>query len=140
MTQAVRVVVDPEVFISAAITPTGTCGRLVDRIDDDIVTSISCPHLISEQRHALQRPKLRRYVSPEDAIAYCDTIYARAERHPDPIDVPASTREPGDDYLVALASATGADAIIAGDLDLQKANLPVAVWSPRTAIDLLTDE
>jgi hypothetical protein len=67
----------------------------------------------------LPRPKLGRYISPEDAIAYCDTIYARAERHPDPIDVPASTRDPGDDHLAAVASATGADAIGSGDPDRQ---------------------
>lgn len=140
MTQPRQVVVDPNVYVSAALTPSGACGRLVEWIDDSAIVAISCPHLITELRHALLHPKLRRYVSAEGAIAYCDTVRVRTERHADPVNVPAETRDPKDDYLVALAVEAAADAIISGDPDLLTAELPVTVWAPRTALQMLTVE
>lgn len=50
----------------------------------------------------------------------------------DPIEPPAMTRDPKDDYLVALARAQTVDAIVSGDRDLLEAELSgVAVRTPR---------
>lgn len=38
----------------------------------------------------------------------------------DPDPVPALLRDPDDEYLVALASEAGADAVVSGDLDLHE--------------------
>ena len=58
-----------------------------------------------------------------------------ANDSPDP---PRVTRDPGDDYLVALAVAAGADALVSGDRDL--ADLTdggVTVLTPRALVELL---
>jgi hypothetical protein len=59
----------------------------------------------------------------------------------DPDPVPAVTRDPADDYLVALARRERVDAIISGDLDLREAGLDdPLVWTPREAGDRLSGE
>ena len=58
------------------------------------------------------------------------------EWHADIIDPPALTRDPKDDYLVALARDAAVDAITSGDDDLHAArDLGIEVLTPR---DLLT--
>ena len=53
----------------------------------------------------------------------------------DPRAVPKVVRDPGDDYLVALASEAATSAIVSGDLDLREAvGLPVEVLTPREAL------
>jgi hypothetical protein len=47
-------------------------------------------------------------------------------------------RDPHDDYLVALAVATGAESIVTGDRDLlELPEPPVAVLTPRALIERL---
>jgi len=53
---------------------------------------------------------------------------------------PAVCRDPRDDYLVALATASGAEAIVTGDLDLlaiDPKQLSTEVITPRQLIDRL---
>jgi predicted nucleic acid-binding protein len=53
---------------------------------------------------------------------------------------PAVCRDPDDDYLVALATASRADAIVTGDLDLLAVDpkqLSFEVISPRQLVDWL---
>jgi predicted nucleic acid-binding protein len=51
------------------------------------------------------------------------------------------TRDPTDDYLVALARREHADAIVSGDLDLREAGIDnPPVWTPRQATDRLIGE
>lgn len=137
MSQPARVVIDPNVYVSAAITSTGTCGQLVDAVDDSDIVAVTCPRLLQELEQVLMRPKLRRYLIPEEAVAYCETIRARSEHYPDPANVPRHTSDPNDDYLVALAIDAHAAGIISGDPDLQQAKAPVQVWSPSNALNML---
>jgi len=54
---------------------------------------------------------------------------------------PAVCRDPRDDYLVALATASGAEAIVTGDLDLlaiDPKRLTIEVITPRQLIDRLS--
>jgi len=58
----------------------------------------------------------------------------------DPPDPPSVTRDPGDDYLVALAVGAGADALVSGDRDLTDlTGAGVTVLTPRGLIDHLDD-
>jgi len=50
-------------------------------------------------------------------------------------------RDPRDDYLVALATASGAEAIVTGDLDLlaiDPSQLTIDVITPRQLVDRLS--
>jgi predicted nucleic acid-binding protein len=48
---------------------------------------------------------------------------ARATSYSDPEAAPSGVRDPNDEYLVALARLTGADALVSLDLDLLEAPL-----------------
>ncbi len=54
---------------------------------------------------------------------------------------PAVCRDPRDDYLVALAVASGAEAIVTGDLDLLASDpdeVAIEVVTPRQLVDRLS--
>ena len=57
-------------------------------------------------------------------------------RLPDPTEVPAVSRDPNDDYLIALFRAAGADVLCCGDGDLAAVD-DLEVLSPRELLNRL---
>lgn len=136
-----RVVIDPSVLVSALIGKPGSAPDIVVRafIDDRIEVVVS-PLLIAELRRVLARPKFRRYIDQKSATEYLTRIQRHAHTAGDPTNVPTVTRDPDDDYLVALAKQEHADAIISVDLDLLDAGLTdPPVQTPRQLADTLTE-
>ena len=117
--EPVRVVVDANVFVSAAIGR-GPSTRLVDQwmSGEASFDVIVCPRLIGEIRDVLDRPRLRKRISAEDAREFVATISALPSQVPDPLEIAVATRDADDDYLVALARAHEAVWIVTGDDDL----------------------
>ena len=133
-----RVVVDPNVIVSAAISPSGTTGRLLRLGFAGHFEIVASPMLLSEARETLLRPKFRRWLSEDMANELLTSVEGAADLVDDPSDVIAVVRDPGDDYLVALARMASADVIVSGDLDLLE--LPrstVAVLAPRDLLNTL---
>ncbi len=135
----IRVVVDPGVFLSALIGPRGSPpDRIFSAWVDDRLEIVASPQLIAELHRVALRPKFRRWFDEATARQ----LIARIERHAtvraDPPQLKDATRDPKDDYLVALAQAAKVDAIVSGDADLHAANLATpAVWTPRQLVDRL---
>ncbi|MGH2916990.1 MAG: putative toxin-antitoxin system toxin component, PIN family [Solirubrobacteraceae bacterium] len=62
---------------------------------------------------------MRRYLSLDEAVRFVTDLGSQTTHVADaPTPHPAVCRDPHDDYLVALAVATRADAIVTGDRDL----------------------
>lgn len=116
----VLVVLDANVFVSAAIQR-GASHRIVESwlngsSDFDIVM---CPALLGEIREVLtMRPRLRKWISLETATLFVDTIETLVDLVDDPTEVRAETRDPSDDYLIALARANRVELMVSGDKDL----------------------
>jgi putative PIN family toxin of toxin-antitoxin system len=120
----IRLVVDPGVFISALIGPPGSPpDQIVQAWIDDRIELIASPALLAEPRRVVARPKFRRWFDERTARQLADRIERHATVLPD-IAIPPATRDRDDDYLVALARAADATAIVSGDLDLHEAKLP----------------
>jgi putative PIN family toxin of toxin-antitoxin system len=79
---------------------------------------VVCPHLLNELLEVLAREKLRKYVRPEEAAAFAIAVRRVSVFLPDPEIEHGVTPDPDDDYLVALARAAGAHAIVSGDRQL----------------------
>ena len=93
---------------------------------------VVCPALLVELEEVLLRPKFRRYLSVEQARQFVALVGAVSEGQLDPVVRRGLTRDPDDDYLVALAQESGADYLVSGDLDLVEIPDPhPSVLSPR---------
>jgi putative PIN family toxin of toxin-antitoxin system len=112
-----RVVLDVNVLISALLSRAGAPGRLIALWLEGAFELVVSEELLAELGRALAYPKLREHISREDASDFIALLRATASmlagaERPDPI-----SRDPGDDYLLALAKAS-ASVLVSGDRDL----------------------
>ncbi len=137
----IRVVIDPSVFVSALIGQRGSApDRVVRAFVDDKIEVVVCPLLLAELERVLARPKFRRYIDARVVGEYVARIKRHATAAIDPTDVPPLTRDPDDDYLVALASREQVDALVTLDRDLLDAALATPpVWTPRQLADAVVE-
>jgi putative PIN family toxin of toxin-antitoxin system len=133
-----RVVLDPGVLVSAVLSRTGPPAEALDLWRAGEFDLVVSPTLLDELEGVLLRPKFRGSVSEDDARGYVDALAAEAVLVRDPPEVPRVTDDPGDDYLVALARAAGADAIVSGDAHLTGlTDAPVPLETPRAFVERL---
>lgn len=136
-----RVVVDPNVVVSAAISPEGVTGRLIRRGLAGQFRMIVCPMLLDEAREVIGRPKFRRFVAVATGLELLADIEGAAEWFPDPGAIETTSRDRSDDYLIALANESEADRLLSGDADLLAlADSDRRIVSPRDFTDELTRE
>ena len=113
-----RAVFDTVVFVRALINPFGVWGRLIFQ-HGHAYTLIISPPVVEEILEVLHRPELtRRFRSlvgldVARVIEILDDAEA-VELH----DVPAVSRDPTDDKLLATAVAAGAEYLVTEDNDL----------------------
>lgn len=133
-----RAVLDPNVLVSAAISPAGPPRQIITAWTDERFELIMSPSVLDELADVLARPKFRRFISTAIAVAFIDGLATGAIIVADPPEPPSVSRDPDDDYLIALARSTGADYIVSGDRDLLGLTGPdPPVLTPRQFLDLL---
>ena len=98
-----------------------------------------CPAVLAEVEEVLGRPRLQQRIEPVLAQLYLATVRRIANLVDDPVSIAAATRDPDDDYLVALAQQHQADYIVTGDEDLLEWDdqVPPAI-TPAAFEDLLS--
>lgn len=132
--QVVRAVLDPNVLISAVLSPAGAPALVLRRwIDGDFELIVS-DKLLAELSRAFAYRKLRRLVSADDAEAFVSMLRRAAIKVDDPAAARRS-RDTGDDYLVALA-ADNAAFLVTGDKDLLDLSEP-AIQLPHAFLEML---
>jgi putative PIN family toxin of toxin-antitoxin system len=134
----VRVVLDPNVLVSAAISSSGPPRKVLDAWIDERFEMIASPTLLGELRDVLHRPRFRRWISVELANEIIDGIAHDAVLVDDPPPLLGVSRDPDDDYLIALARDAAADCLVSGDrhlLELTEADPPIL--TPGQFLDLL---
>jgi len=131
-----RAVLDPNVLISALLAPTGVPAALLRRWLDGEFELLVSERLLAELRRALTYPKLRSYVSSEEAKAFIDLLRGAGVMAHDAASPPRISRDPGDDYLLALARLNAA-VLVSGDQDLLEVK-DAPVESPRSFMSRLT--
>lgn len=126
-----RVVLDPNVLVSALITPHGASARLLVELRAGAFELVTSPKLLGELAHVLRRPKFRRYVTEEEAATFVELIDSEGSVFDDPPQpsVPLS-EDPGDDYLLLLARACSAHMLVSGDPHLLQLASELPIMSP----------
>jgi putative PIN family toxin of toxin-antitoxin system len=133
-----RAVLDPNVLVSAYISPKGAPSRLFELALSGRLQLVVSPRLLAELESVLRQGRsLERYRDPARVEAFLAAIHATAEMHTDQADPPPVSRDANDDYLVVLARQAGVD-LVSGDPDLTVPGLAV---EPREYLDeLLADD
>jgi putative PIN family toxin of toxin-antitoxin system len=133
----VLVVFDPNILVSALITPKGRARQVVQAGIDGQYEYAICPTLLDELVRVSRRPKIASLVPSEAAARFIADVRGGARLEVDP-DVRAVSRDPEDDYLVALALSINADHLVTGDKDLlELAHPAVRITTLRELADLL---
>ncbi len=105
-----RIVADANVIVSAALgrSPESASVRIIDAALDGRIELVMSPALLAEVADVLSRPRIRNRVSAEDVQLFLGDLAAQTLMFADPADPPSVSRDPDDDYLVALARLTPA--------------------------------
>lgn len=137
-----RVVIDPNVLLSALVgKPDAAPAVLLEAIHDHTVEMIACPALIAEVRKTLSEPYFRALLDEGEAGQAVAALQRVAVMRDDPVDPEPVLRDPSDDYLLVLAQAGEAEAIVTGDKDLlDHADLRPPAIRAREAVDRLAND
>lgn len=134
-----RAVLDPNVIISAALSPGGSPARTLRLWLDGAYELVCSPLLLDELARALMYRKLRTHIDADEADELLDLLRRGALLVEDPDDPPeVSSTDPKDDYLIALA-ARSRSVLVSGDGDLLELSERLPIYSPREFLSLLQD-
>lgn len=135
--RCVRIVFDTNILIGALITrdtPPDALYRAWLRGAFEIVTSRA---QLAELATVLARPRLQRFIDPDEAAVIVEHLETRATVLREPPPVTLST-DPADNDILAAAIADEVDLIVSGDrkhmLSLGKAE-GIPVVTPREAME-----
>ncbi len=119
-----RLLLDTNVLVSAVVAA-GVSRRLFELWRRDRrFELVVCPTLLAELEAVLTRDRFARFITPAEVSELVGFLRTEADFVDDPADVPASTRDPDDDYLVAVAQRERVYALVSGDSDLQTRRCP----------------
>jgi uncharacterized protein len=114
-----RLVLDTSVLLSGAVAAaTSPPAVVVDAATASSFEVVACPRLFLEFERGLEKPYFRSRLDATEASELLRTFRLLAITLPDPPVLRGVLRDPTDDYLVELARAGRAEAIVTGDRDL----------------------
>lgn len=134
-----RAVFDPNVIISAALSPRGAPGRLLRYWLEGAYDLTVSPDLLDELRRALAYPRLRDRISHTETESLLELLSREGLMTEDravPPDV--TSADPDDDYLISLA-AESRSILVSGDKDLLQLAGQIPVYSPAAFLALVEE-
>jgi uncharacterized protein len=132
-----RAVLDPNVLISALLSPRGAPARALLAWREGLFELVVSPKLLAELQRALGYPKLSARVKPDEAAALVDWLTRFATVAEDQDKAPARSADAGDDYLIALAASRDA-LLVSGDNDLLELGEELPIVAPAGFLERLT--
>jgi len=132
----VRAVFDPNILISALLSPSGPPARALARWLAGDFELIVSELLLGELEDALTYPKLRKRITTDEASELIDILRRAAVVAPDPPPGSHRSPDPGDDYLLALAEAERA-LLVTGDAKLLGLGPELPVITAASFVDAL---
>ena len=132
-----RAVLDPNVIISAALSPRGSPGRLLRYWLEGAYDLVVSPLLLDELKRALGYSKLRDRVPTNERKELLELLSRGGITAEDPqLSREVQSSDPNDDYLIALASISRA-VLVSGDKDLLALSDQIPVYTPAEFVALI---
>jgi putative PIN family toxin of toxin-antitoxin system len=112
-----RVVLDTNVLTSAAISPEGTCARLIDLLGPGGIFPIVSEALLGEYRRVLSRPHIAKAhrLSHDQIESLIRSLAGSGSLVELGTIPPVIEVDPADDIVVATATAGNAEFVVSGD-------------------------
>jgi uncharacterized protein len=127
----VRVVLDPNVIISALLSASGSPARVLRNWLDGNFELVVSPLLLEELARALGYPKLHARISEAEANELIEVLRRQAEIANDPAEAPyVRSSAANDNYIIALAASTRS-LIVSGDHNLLDLRADLPIYSPN---------
>ena len=125
-----RAVVDVNVLISGVLSAKGSPAEILRASRDGQVELVVSELLLAELKRTLAYPKVRKRIAPEKAAAFVNWVRDHGTVAEDPASPPpVGSRDPDDDYLLALAIDRRAY-LITGDQDLLVVSGDLPILTP----------
>jgi putative PIN family toxin of toxin-antitoxin system len=135
----VRAVVDPNVIISAVLSPSGAPARVMTAWLEGGYELVVSPLLLEELERALSYPKLRKRITEAETRELLDLLRREADLRDDLAgSPPVPSPDPGDDYLITLAAATQS-IIVSGDRHLLVLSDELPVYTSGAFLSLIEE-
>jgi putative PIN family toxin of toxin-antitoxin system len=126
----VRAVVDVNVLISGVLSAKGSSAEILRASRDGQFELLVSELLLAELTRTLAYPRLLKRIPPEKGAAFANWVRAHGTLAEDPASPPPVTsRDPGDDYLLALAIDRKAY-LVTGDRDLLAIATDLPILTP----------
>jgi hypothetical protein len=109
-----RVILDTNVMVSALLVTGGVPARLLDAWFEGRFILLTSEEQLQELRRVTRHPRVRTYIESAAAGSLVNDLRHFAELATDLPRVDVST-DPGDDFLLAMATAGRADYLVTGD-------------------------
>lgn len=136
----IRAVLDPNVLISAVLSREGSPAAVLRQWLRGEFETIVSPLLLAELERALAYPKLRQRITAAEAGEMVEWLAGGATMAEDlPGQPPVRSPDPGDDYLINLASVNAA-VLVSGDHHLLSLRGKLPVFKPADFLTLLREE
>ncbi len=130
-----KVVLDTNVIVSAAMTTHGACAQILDMLADGVFGICADDRILTEYDSVLHRAGLR--IVPGDAAIVLDLIFAAAEPVagvPLAVDLPDSKDRP----FLEVAAASGAVLVTGNARHFPaRSRMGVTVLTPREFLDVV---
>ena len=114
-----RIVGDTSVLVRYLLRPSAATRQLIEYLWlGGVVTLVALPELVAELENVLQRPKISRYVTAQDAAVLVDAVKTRSVVLDPLAEIPSFTRDPKDDKFIACGLSCAAEYLVSYDDDL----------------------
>ena len=139
-----RVVIDTNIFVSAAINPRGALAQVLDAWRDHQYELLISPSILEEVLEVIKRPSIRSRHgwSDEEIEIFFRGLQLFAVITPDDFAIAEVEDDPDDDKFLVCAVEGAADYIISGDphlLDIEYYQ-KIPIINPNQFLDTLSPQ
>ena len=136
-----KAVLDSSVVVSAFLNPSGTPALLLQRARAGAFSLCLSDDILEETARALTRPRIKESYgyAPGEVAHFLALLMQTGEIVHELSEVPALSRDPNDDVIIAAAVAARATHLVTGDNDLLSlgSHEGVLIVTPRDFLHLL---